>query len=445
MNATSLYVSTCRLVLQANGEDSASWTDLYRLIPYLRQSLSCTVCGNLLIEPYTPTETNCQHHVCRSCKGGKKKLKPSCSWCKNYDKYVENVQLRILLQCYKKLCEYMTSTAIFKNLVVNDPLKPVCGQSGNNCNLATVGQNDGTQVLVNLIQEGSGFADDIKKIPGLSKPSYNNLACVYTSTSTQTPLLPATGQMLEDTFSVNNTSEQNEYNNRSMLPLQNGPSLYSVMYAGNGNKLTIKRKASEMDGDQAGDIPQQIATAQPEIPQKMLQQSTIVASPPTQSFKKPGRGRSSVGSGSHAKTGCRCGNATATPGKLTCCGQRCPCYTESKPCVECKCRGCRNPHTADGHKVCPVIPELHNYQLQLAATENSHITTLGSPGSGAPCLTLTPAEITPAGTVQVVGVYTTQLHNVSPNTATTLLLDANTAVTTVVRSVDEPSDVDIDV
>lgn len=41
--------------------------------------------------------------------------------------------------------------------------------------------------------------------------------------------------------------------------------------------------------------------------------------------------------------GCRCGNATTTPGKLTCFGQRCPCYTEQKACDRCKCRGCRNP------------------------------------------------------------------------------------------------------
>lgn len=47
---------------------------------------------------------------------------------------------------------------------------------------------------------------------------------------------------------------------------------------------------------------------------------------------------------------CRCGNATNTPGKLTCCGQRCPCYVDSKACVDCKCKGCRNPHYVDGHK-----------------------------------------------------------------------------------------------
>lgn len=175
MNATSLYVSTCRLVLQADVEDSNSWTDLYRLVPYLRQSLSCTVCSNLLIEPHTPTETNCQHHVCRGCRGGRKKLKPSCGWCKDYDKYLENVQLRILLQCYKKLCEYLTSTKIYDSLK-----SPV---SSNNTGATTMGASS----LIELIMEGAGFKDEFKSTAGLSKSAYSILPCVYTSsTSTQT-------------------------------------------------------------------------------------------------------------------------------------------------------------------------------------------------------------------------------------------------------------------
>lgn len=66
------------------------------------------------------------------------------------------------------------------------------------------------------------------------------------------------------------------------------------------------------------------------------------------------------------KRGCRCGNTTATPGKLTCCGQRCPCYVDSKSCIGCKCRGCRNPHRPDGNKVRPIIPELACYEIQMA-------------------------------------------------------------------------------
>jgi len=57
-----------------------------------------------------------------------------------------------------------------------------------------------------------------------------------------------------------------------------------------------------------------------------------------------------------SKKGCRCGNASSTPGKLTCGGQRCPCYTGSKACIECKCKGCKNPHQINGEKI--IKPQL---------------------------------------------------------------------------------------
>ena len=163
MNATSLYVSTCRLVIQANSEDledTSSWNDLYRLLPYLRNSLSCTVCDSLLVEPYSPDST-CQHHVCKACRGGKKKLKPSCSWCKSYESYVENVQLRILLQCYKKLNEYLAGTLIYRKLML-------------------IASNGGTNGLLEIIQEGAGFKDEYISSAGLSKTALKQLPCLLT-------------------------------------------------------------------------------------------------------------------------------------------------------------------------------------------------------------------------------------------------------------------------
>ncbi|CAG2067945.1 unnamed protein product, partial [Timema podura] len=228
MNATSLFVSTSRLVLQADINDPSTFMDLYRLVPYLRQSLSCTVCGNLLIEPHTPTETNCQHHVCRSCKGGRKKLKPSCSWCKNYDKYIENVQLRILLQCYKKLCEYVTSTSIFAMLGIHSV---GCTNTSH------------TSSLKDLIREGAGFKDDYKSTGGLSKSAYSILPCIYTSTSTQTNTALATSNIL--------SMEPNNYCSSNDVQDYHTPdsSMYSVMYPGHGSKITIKRKASDYEVD----------------------------------------------------------------------------------------------------------------------------------------------------------------------------------------------------
>ncbi|XP_011871818.1 PREDICTED: E3 ubiquitin-protein ligase MSL2 isoform X2 [Vollenhovia emeryi] len=407
MNPTSLYVSTCRLVLQADAEDSNSWTDLYRLVPYLRQSLGCTVCSNLLIEPHTPTETNCQHHVCRGCRGGRKKLKPSCGWCKDYDKYVENVQLRILLQCYKKLCEYLTSSGIYRTLlaVISAPNSTANGAP------FTVGATS----LMELIQEGAGFKDEFKSNAGLSKSAYSILPCVYTSTtSTQTQ-----GNNIQTTEAMAQSIPESP----TIRTVSNGSSIYSVMYAGSGNKITIKRKAAATEDTEN--------TGQQETDGS--QHGSVGGS--SGSFKKP---RSS--SARSKRKGCRCGNATAIPGKLTCCGQRCPCYVESKPCADCRCRGCRNPHMADGLKIRPHIPELHNLQLQLSTSLDCDPLGGDPLGSVPQCLSTSPT------TIQVLNVYSTprlDIDNVPQDLPAALLVGEDAMVST--ESEAEDSDIQIDV
>ena len=87
--------------------------------------------------------------------------------------------------------------------------------------------------------------------------------------------------------------------------------------------------------------------------------------------KKPGKRR-----------GCRCGLATPNPGKLTCCGQRCPCYVDGKGCFDCKCRGCRNPHKANTNSGIPVTPAV------------KPCPTAGSTPAASPTLTFAPT--TPA-------------------------------------------------
>ncbi|XP_059051007.1 E3 ubiquitin-protein ligase MSL2 [Achroia grisella] len=390
MNATSLYVSTCRLVVLADAADKSSWIDLFRLVPYLRQSLSCTVCGNLLKEPYTPTTAGCQHHVCKKCKGGRKKLKPSCSWCKDYDQYSENLQLRILLQCYKKLCEYFMGTDVYKILLDEDEMS----EGINGGTVASAG-------LIDLIQEGAGFNDDYKSTGGLSKSAYSILPCVYTnSTSTQTQA--AASSSSSDTRSSNKGSP----NSRAM---SNGASLYSVLYAGSGNKITIKRKAID-----DAELLTQSESSQRESKSNQL------------GFKKPSnRSRSSASS---KRKGCRCGNATATPGKLTCCGQRCPCYVESKPCTECKCKGCRNPHRADGMKVRPHIPQLDNIHFTINTNPDSSPSCSGSMDSlDTDTLTMEAMEESLNFSADLkssnIKVYTSQLQEISASLPATIMMD----------------------
>ncbi|XP_075973644.1 male-specific lethal 2 [Anticarsia gemmatalis] len=388
MNATSLYVSTCRLIILADAADKSSWTDLFRLVPYLRQSLSCTVCGNLLKEPYTPTKSSCQHHVCKSCKGGRKKLKPSCSWCKDYENYAENLQLRILLQCYKKLCEYFMDTDVYKTLLDEDEI--------------AAGVNGGTVAssgLIDLIQEGAGFSDDYKSTAGLSKSAYSILPCVYTNSA---------GTQTQAASTSSNSESRNTKDSPNSRSTSNGSPLYSVLYAGSGNKITIKRKAVD-----------ETDTSPTESTNRESKSNQL-------GFKKPSnRSRSSAGS---KRKGCRCGNATATPGKLTCCGQRCPCYVESKPCTECKCKGCRNPHRPDGMKVRPHIPQLDSLQLSLNSNEDTSPSCSGSLDSlDTDTLTMEAMEesLNYSSDLKTsnIKVYTSQLQEVSPSLPAAIMMD----------------------
>ncbi|KAF6213428.1 hypothetical protein GE061_011147 [Apolygus lucorum] len=291
MNPTSLYVSTCRLILQADGEDSSSWQDIHKLLPCLRQSLSCTVCGNLLLEPYTPTDSSCQHHVCRTCRGGRKKLRPSCSWCKDYTKYMENVQLRTLLQCYKKLCSYVTFTDFYRSLVTE------AGSSHVNNNTL-----ENNQALIDLLKEGAGFKDE-----------YNNKSngIVLPSKAPSNTLKTASTQTLSCGFPGND---------RRRKPTANGESTYSVICNDNGNRLTIKRTAKDMNGDAEGEKSTKI--------NKVRKRSV---------FMKPQL--------------CKCGVGTNPKG--SCRGYRCPCYSTDNACNDCYCMGCKNPRGVSLGKVYP--------------------------------------------------------------------------------------------
>lgn len=48
VNATALYISASRLVLNYDPGDPKAFTEINRLLPYFRQSLSCCVCGETL-------------------------------------------------------------------------------------------------------------------------------------------------------------------------------------------------------------------------------------------------------------------------------------------------------------------------------------------------------------------------------------------------------------
>ncbi|XP_039994083.1 E3 ubiquitin-protein ligase MSL2a isoform X1 [Xiphias gladius] len=112
VNATALYVSASRAVLQCDPRKPHTFAEMYKLLPFFRQSLACLVCGKLLQDPISPTHPECQHYVCLGCKGQQMQIRPSCSRCKDYSGFQENKQLSLLVQCYRKLCLYVTHSPL---------------------------------------------------------------------------------------------------------------------------------------------------------------------------------------------------------------------------------------------------------------------------------------------------------------------------------------------
>ncbi|XP_024084797.1 E3 ubiquitin-protein ligase MSL2 isoform X2 [Cimex lectularius] len=342
MNATNLYVSTSRIIFSAKADDPSTWADLHGLFSGLRQSLSCTVCGELLVEPYTPTETTCQHHVCRSCKGGKKKLNPSCSWCKDYAKYVENVQLRTLLQCYKKLCLYLGCSEVYRMLVAEPA--------------------GGGDHFRRLVKEGSLFKDDFQ-IPtdSLSAKLILN-PCKSASTQTN---LDGRDERAKNDLIINGRSPT-----------------YSVICADDGNRLTIKRtekgvnnvdkrngKTASKDkivrgrkrrqGRSLSRLKKGRRTGRERVDAKIhemrkrSQDQTNVNRPRK---RRPHEENLSTKVNKVRKRSvftkpptCKCGVQDHCKG--SCRGYRCPCYSADKSCYDCGCLGCKNPRGASLNKV----------------------------------------------------------------------------------------------
>ncbi|KAG7274076.1 hypothetical protein CRUP_028783 [Coryphaenoides rupestris] len=92
----------------------------HRSANYIQSIIVTTHKRDLLQDPIAPTDSSCQHYVCRGCKGQRMQLKPSCSWCKDYSRFQENRQLSLLVHCYKKLCLYIARSPLTPHIAAHD-------------------------------------------------------------------------------------------------------------------------------------------------------------------------------------------------------------------------------------------------------------------------------------------------------------------------------------
>lgn len=424
MNPVNLYISTCRYVIESNPQDPDTWAELYRYIPFLRQALSCCVCTKVFHCPMGPEFSKCYHHVCKECLGGKMRLKPSCSWCNNFDDFIEKPQLKIIVRCFKKLCEYIASSAIALNLTTTS-------------NGGTSGDNQ----LLSVIQEGISIQDDLTAASNPEKSTLNILPPVLQKVENESCNVVSkvnheTEVKLSKTLArrvnrnkkhkgrVKNT-EVNKTNDKNISQTVSGSLSHEQNSSSKGiesvirntksdEKSTksvilnekplnddkeIKSKISETvkaEHDYIKEFPEQQQQSHKTTKLKSRRASSHSANVDGESSCKktktmeqtkhasgtgedsknnnnssneqPDKVKQSTKSNSKTRSyGCRCGLAAPKPGNLTCCGQRCPCYSAFKGCEECKCRGCRNPRGD------PAKNPLAALRLQRQLQQNVHI------------------------------------------------------------------------
>lgn len=341
MHAIDFYTSVCRHVMLADPENVATWSDLRRLLPCLRQSLGCYVCFNLLRDPMGPNHNVCRHFVCRQCVGGKMKLKPSCSWCKDHWLFVPNPLLKLLLACFKKLCIY----------IYNSPLGEAIADS---C------VNGETNHLLAIIKEGVDYSDDYvsetaarsleqTSLPALSPTSLESVA----STSTGIATSNVDNLQINNSLGVDNNNLSEPDNIEEIV----SASSFSISKKAHKKKaikksVTFMKKAAQNRSKQKLRQPGPAKKAKTINKTRLKGRNKVLksADAPTDLEKidvlEPTKKKVKVEL--HPPelkplSSCNCGKS-GNNNQLTCIGQRCPCYSMKLPCLgTCKCRGCRNP------------------------------------------------------------------------------------------------------
>uniref|UniRef100_A0A8C1BDA9 MSL complex subunit 2a n=1 Tax=Cyprinus carpio carpio TaxID=630221 RepID=A0A8C1BDA9_CYPCA len=416
---------------------------------------------NLLKDPVAPKNSSCQHYVCKGCKGKKMFLKPSCSWCKDYEQFEENKQLQILIDCYRNLCECVSVCVTSEQSAsgvkgypeVKRMLEELLGVSQEQEDLSPV--KDTLDVLNLKTETDSSQNSTDVNLTGLDKPSEQIPAELETpepvradgplksdsSLHVGTVTVDAKGKVSQETsgesvqLNAESTSVledlksevscgqtkstpepcQNPLQSQTSgalepaLPQQPQTGLTCLATAHRKVHLSRKRSRSESDSEMLQPLaitsliqgPSVAATApsktafEPKAPSppavvltnggvlkvnkavlgstkniqintdlgnKKVQAKSKVAVPKAKGKTKdrllsasvlagqPGQPHKVVYKKTQEKKGCKCGRATQNPSVLTCRGQRCPCYSNRKACLDCICRGCQNSYMANGEK-----------------------------------------------------------------------------------------------
>lgn len=273
------------------------------------------------------------------------KLKPQCSWCKRYDGFVENKQLRIVILGFKRICHVIHSSPIMEVLRAN----------------SLNGENDN---LVRIIEDGVKFEDNISMSSPIPLPPVLTPSQPSKEKSTDLPKvelvqpLPSTSEIVtgqEDNLSPPILEKSQEIDKE--LEINVDVETHELSPTTSEELIDVCKlpSPSEQDNSSLKRKREPVLSFEAFQNTKLLEHRLLavncigpkggnlrISSTPMVEV--------SVKKSKHSNNPnevkiCKCGRG-GTNSRLTCLGQRCPCYIKKLPCINCKCRGCRNPRKA---------------------------------------------------------------------------------------------------
>ena len=296
LNPLSSYINLTRLVF--NVEPVEKWDDCDEFEEDLRQlyfKCLCKSCGKLLIDPVVPKKNHfsCQHRVCLDCIGKKRSTPTNCTMCSDYTLFEKSHQTKLLLRCFQELCELVQTSWIYD--YIQRRMNHDTGQKETPSLLEIIdaGINYGSIVLDETSSdENSSSSDSSKELVSTPQifPHISPLPSMQVVSPSPSehftiisdPVIPiavapnANPQLVPQIVQYQPQIVQTHLPSTSKLTPNNyirypppmriaapvnfsstshtpTTQIYSVMYTGSGNKITLKRKPpDDMAGAVAG-------------------------------------------------------------------------------------------------------------------------------------------------------------------------------------------------
>lgn len=272
----------------------------------LYESILCKNCAKLLIDPVVPRKhhSSCQHQVCLDCIGKKRPTPTNCQMCSDYTLFEKSHQTKLLLRCFQELCELVHTSWIYDYIQRRMNHDTGQNETASLVEIIDAGMNYGRISIVldeTSSDENSSSSNASKEpsftVPFVSQifPNLSSLSPVKTVTSLVQsspaeqftiisdpvipPIVPASTMTVPQVVQYQPQIVQSQIPSTSKLtpntqqnfiryppPMRIAsattpvkpilspmkiqtsfstpatPTIYSVMYTGSGNKITLKRK-----------------------------------------------------------------------------------------------------------------------------------------------------------------------------------------------------------